>query len=80
MARSFPVFAQFVSRGGPPALSAGNSATEMVPRDIQEGIACGLFTVSDKRLVFDLILGPVIMAFHTVTNANVLEDYSRRLA
>jgi AcrR family transcriptional regulator len=80
LARSFPVFAQFVSRGGPPALSAGNLATEMVPRDIQEGIVSGLFTVSDKRLAFDLILGPVIMAFHTVVNANVSEDYSRRLA
>ena len=80
LARSFPVFAQFVSRGGPPALSAGNLATEMVPRDIQEGIACGLFTVSGKRLAFDLILGPVIMAFHRVINANVSEDYSRRLA
>lgn len=79
LARSFPVFAQFVSRGGPPALSAGNLATEMVPRDIKKGIACGLFTVSDKKLAFDLILGAVIMAFHRVINADVSEYYSRRL-
>jgi AcrR family transcriptional regulator len=80
LARAFPVLAQFVSRGGPPALSSGNLATKVVPREIRDGIACGLFKVTDKPLAFDLILGAVIMAFHRVTNATVSENYSRNLA
>ena len=80
LARAYPVFSSFVARGGPLAISAGNLATESVPRDIRAGIASGLFTVTDEKLAFDLILGPVIMAFHTVVNESVSESYSRQLA
>ncbi len=80
LARTWPVFSRFVARGGPPAISAGNLATEVVPREIRDGIASGMFTVTDEKLAFDLILGPVIMAFNTVTNESVSESYSRQLA
>lgn len=79
LARAYPGFSQFVARGGPPAISAGNLANVAVPRDIRAGIASGLFNVTDEKLAFDLILGPVIMAFHTVLNESVSESYSRQL-
>lgn len=80
LAKDYPVVSQFVARGGPIAISAGNLATEAVPREIRTGIAAGLFTVNDEKLAFDLVLGPVIMAFHTVVNEGVSENYSRQLA
>lgn len=80
LARAYPIFSQFVARGGPIAFSAGNMATEAVPREIRAGIASGLFTVTDERLAFDLIIGPVIMAFHTVVNESVSESYTRGFA
>ena len=80
LARAYPLFSQFVARGGPIAISAGNLATEAVPREIRAGIASGLFTVTDEKLAFDLILGPVIMAFHTVLNETVSENYTRQFA
>ena len=80
LALNNPTLAQFVSRGGPFALSAGNLATSVVPREIRSGIAAGLFTVTDEQLAFDLIFGPVIMAFNTVANGNGSETYARNLA
>jgi AcrR family transcriptional regulator len=75
-----PILAQFVSRGGPFALSAGNLTTSVVPREIRSGISAGLFTVTDEQLAFDLIFGPVIMAFNTVASGNASETYARNLA
>lgn len=80
LAITYPVLAQFVVRGGPPALSAGSLASEVVPRDIRAGIASGRFSVTDEQLAFALILGPVIMAFHTVLSGRVSADYPALLA
>lgn len=75
-----PVLAQFVSKGGPEALSAGNLTTKVVPREIKSGMAAGLFTVTDEQLAFDLIFGPVLMAFNAVINGRASEEYARNLA
>lgn len=75
-----PVLAQFVSRGGPDALTAGNLTTTVVPREIKSGMAAGLFTVPDEQLAFDLIFGPVIMAFNAVISGRASEEYARNLA
>jgi len=80
LAISYPVLAQFVVRGGPPALSAGSLASEVVPRDIAAGIASGRFSVTDAQVAFGLVLGPVIMAFHTVLSGQVSAQYPALLA
>ena len=80
LAGSYPLFAQFVSKGGPLALGAGNLTKMAVPREIRNGIASGLFTVTDEQLAFDLILGPVIMAFHTVLSGGASDSYARDMA
>jgi AcrR family transcriptional regulator len=80
LAIDYPVFARFVSRGGPLAVSTGSLATEVVPRDIAAGIASGRFSVLDQALAFDLILGPVLMAFHRVLSGAVTPNYAQELA
>ncbi len=80
LAINYPIFAQFVVRGGPPAITEGCLASEIVPGDIAAGIASGRFSISDKKLALDLILGPVIMAFHTVLTEKVSRSYPNLLA
>lgn len=80
LAIAYPIFAQFVIRGGPPAVSAGSLASEIVPADIDAGISSGRFSISDRKLALDLILGPVIMAFHTVSTEKVSSSYPNLLA
>lgn len=80
LAIAYPVFAQFVVRGGPQALSAGNLASEVVPRDIKAGISTGRFDIADEKLAFDLVLGPIIMAFHTVLSKKVSKHFPHLLA
>jgi AcrR family transcriptional regulator len=75
-----PVLAQFVSKGGPDALSAGNLTNTVVPREIRNGMAAGLFTVPDEQLAFDMVFGPVLMAFNAVINGRASEEYARNLA
>lgn len=80
LAQAYPVFARFVVRGGPPALCAGSLASEVVPRDIRDGMASGRFHVADERLAFDLIIGPVIMGFYTILTETVSAHYPKELA
>lgn len=80
LARRHPLLAEFVVRGGPAAIAAGSLATTVIPRDIAAGIACGRFTVTDEKLAFDLILGPVLSAFHTVLTVPVDDEYPCALA
>lgn len=80
LARCYPLLAEFIVRGGPAAIAAGILATDVVPRDIKAGIASGRFTVTDQRLAFDLILGPVISAFHTALTEAISERYPHELA
>jgi AcrR family transcriptional regulator len=80
LAIDYPVFASFVSRGGPLAVSTGSLASEVVPRDIAAGIASGRFSVLDQALGFDLIVGPVLMAFHRVLSGAVPPNYPQELA
>lgn len=75
-----PLLARFIVRGGPAALATGGRTTEVVLRDVRAGMACGRFTVADERLAFDLIVGPVIAAFHTVLTREVPADYPEALA
>lgn len=80
LARRFPVLAQFIVKGGPIAMTTGNLTTTVVPRDIQSGIAAGQFSITDEELAFDLVLGPIIMAFHRIVKGEVAEGYPNELA
>jgi AcrR family transcriptional regulator len=80
LAIAYPAFAQFVVRGGPAAITAGSLASEVVPGDIDAGIAAGRFSITDRRLALDLILGPVLMAFHKVLTEKVSSSYPNLLA
>jgi AcrR family transcriptional regulator len=80
LARNNPILAEFLVRGGPSALRYGSLVTEVVPRDLELGMASGRFSVGDMRLAFDLLLGPVNLAFHTVLTENVSKDYASSLA
>jgi len=80
LARENPLLAEFLVRGGQSALRYGSLVTEVVPRDIELGIADGQFQIDDRRLAFDLLLGPVHMAFHSVLTAGVGDDYAGNLA
>lgn len=80
LARKHPILAEFLVRGGPTALTYGSLVTEVVPRDLELGIASGRFSVADPRVAFDLLLGPVTLAFHTVLAADVGEAYGQQLA
>ena len=79
LAKAHPLLAGFIVRGGPAALSAGSLVTDVVPRDVRLGIDSGRFTVTDERVAFDLILGAVISAFHTVLTREVSDGYVRGL-
>ena len=80
LANAYPIFAEFIVRGGPPALGAGSLATEVVPREIHAGIQSGYFNIKNSRLAFDLIIGPVIAAFHTLLSEGISENYPQELA
>lgn len=80
LAKRAPVLAQFVARGGPMSLGAGSLTTDVVPREIRAGITSGHFTIPDEELAFDLILGPIIMAFHRIAQGDISEGYSTQFA
>lgn len=80
LVRRHPLLARFLVRGGLPALTAGSLTTEVIPREVRAGIAAGRFTVPDERLAFDLILGAVMAAFHSLLNIELPEDYPQALA
>lgn len=80
LAQAYPIFAEFVVRGGPASLSTGSLTSEVVPRDIGAGLALGRFTIPDPQLAFDLIVGPVISAFYTILTRPVIETYPQDFA
>lgn len=80
LAKRVPILAQFVVKGGPVAMNTGELTTTVVPRDIRAGIAAGQFTITDEYLAFDLVLGPIIMAFHRIVQGEVSEQYPNELA
>lgn len=80
LAQRYPLLAEFVVRGGHAAVAVGSLATNVIPRDIAAAIEAGEFAVRDSRLAFDLILGPVLSALHTIVNHPVDVDYPRELA
>ena len=80
VAQGHPHLASFLGRAGTPALGRQSLATDVLPRDIEEGIARGRFTAVHPRLGFDLIAGPVFAAFHTMLSRPVPESYFRDMA
>lgn len=80
VAQAHPQLAAFLARVGTPALGAQSLATEVLPRDIEEGIASGRFTSVPPRLGLDLITGPVFAAFHTLLSVEVPENYIADMA
>ncbi len=80
LSRANPMLAEFIVKGGPSSLRYGSLVTEVVPRDLELAINSGQFEVQDIRLAFDLLLGPVYLAFHTVVSGAIDEDYPRNLA
>lgn len=80
LAKRVPILAQFVVKGGPIAMNTGKLTTTAVPRDIRAGITDGIFTLTDENLAFDLVIGPIIMAFHRIVQGEVSEHYPSELA
>lgn len=80
LARIRPVLAEFVVRGGPSILGTSIVVSDAVMRDIRDGMKAGRFSVSNERLAFDLIVGPVIMGFNASLGKQVPEDYAQELA
>jgi AcrR family transcriptional regulator len=80
VAHDHPQLASFLARVGTPALSAQSLATEVLPRDIAQGIATGRFAAMHPRLGLDLITGPVFAAFHTLLSTEVPASYIADMA
>ncbi len=80
LARIRPVLAEFVVRGGPSILGQSVVVSDAVMRDIREGMTTGRFDVSNERLAFDLIVGPVIMGFNATLGKKVPDNYAQELA
>lgn len=80
LVRRHPLLARFLVRGGLAALTAGSLTTETIPREVRAGLAAGRFSVTHERLAFDLILGSVMAAFHTLLTSEFPEDYPQELA
>lgn len=80
IAMAYPQFAQLIVRGGYALLRADSLVADAVFRDIQMGNGIGIFTVSNKKLAFDLIFGPVIMACHSILTTHVSNSYPKELA
>lgn len=80
LVKNNPLLAEFLDRGGQSALRYGKLVNEVVPRDLAEGMAAGLFSVVNLRLGLDLLLGPVLLGFHTILTESVDETYADALA
>ncbi len=77
LARIRPVLAEFVVRGGPSVLGQSVVVSDAVMRDIRDGMTKGRFNVSNERLAFDLIVGPVIMGFNATLGKKVPDNYAQ---
>jgi AcrR family transcriptional regulator len=77
---NYPLLAEFLNQGGQSALRHGKLVNEIVPRDLRLGMASGAFSITDLQLGLDLILGPVLLGFHTVLSDQVGKNYARDLA
>lgn len=77
---NYPLLAEFLDRGGQSALRYGKLVNEVVPRDLKQGMEDGLFSVKELRLGMDLILGPVLLGFHTILTEAVCKNYAQDLA
>lgn len=77
--RAHPHLAAFLSRVGPVALGADSAAMKYLPRDLAEGMAAGKFTKLHPRLAFDLVAGPVLAGFHSLTHERVPKTYPQEM-
>lgn len=71
----------FISRGGAATLRHNHLLTEYLPRDLENGIASGRFVDVTPQLAFDLVVGPVLAGFHTLsTSEKAKDDYIKNLS
>lgn len=77
---NYPLLAEFMDRGGQSALRYGKLVNEVVSRDLRLGMEAGIFSIKELRLGLDLILGPVLLGFHTILTEQVSDDYAQDLA
>ncbi len=80
LAKTYPLFATFVVRGGHAAIRQGGQATQNVMRDIDAGIATGRFAALPAALILDLVFGSVVAAFATVQSGDAPNDYPEQFA
>ena len=80
IARAHPHFVRFVARVGPAALGSGSLAAQVVPRDLSLGVSTGRFKVTEPRLGFDLVTGPVLAAFNSLQQQPISDEYIDGLA
>lgn len=77
---NYPLLAEFMDRGGQAALRYGKLVNDVVSRDLRLGMEAGVFSIKELRLGLDLILGPVLLGFHTILTEQVSKDYAQDLA
>lgn len=79
LGKQYPHMALFVSKGGPAALSENHLLAEYLPRDLAMGMEAGRFARIDMRLAFDLVVGPVIAGFYSMSTEAVKPGYIETL-
>lgn len=72
--------AAFISRGGPSALQQNTLLAQALCRDLEQGIRTGQFSSSGTALAYDLVVGPVLAAYHRLATGVVEPDYVDEIA
>lgn len=80
LAREYPVFAGFISRGGVRAVRLGGEASAKLMRDVAAGMQAGRFLPLTPALVEDLVLGAVVAALDTVSGPSCDPQYPEQFA
>lgn len=79
-ALAFPQMAQLVSRMDWQQAAPGGQPHGYLARDVEAGLREGRFKVANARLATDLVVGPVISAFHALLHEPLPPGYPEDLA
>ncbi len=74
-ARRFPLFAKFVTRAGPQAISPDNLVYKYIPIHIAEGIEAGEFVDAPVGAALDMVVGAGLIAVARISAGRADEAY-----